>query len=99
MFNDHSLLSLKAVNVSNHTPQPICSFTKRNKALPSLKEIAVIVLKLQRLFFNVKSCNTDAVYQSKIRKHQYQLQKCVIIAYSNNFSTICCTIRHSIKSA
>jgi hypothetical protein len=99
MFIDHSLLSPKAVNVSNHSPQPICSFTKRNKALLSLKEIAVIVLKLQRVFHNVKSCNTDAVYQSKLFKHQYQLQKCVITAYSNNFTNICYTIRHSVKSA
>jgi len=45
MFTDHSL-TLKAVNVSNHNPQPICSFTKRSKALLSLQEIAVIVLKL-----------------------------------------------------
>ena len=37
MFTDHNLSSLKAVNVSNRTPQPICSFMKRNKAILSLK--------------------------------------------------------------
>lgn len=77
MFNDHRLLSLKTVIASNHNPQPIRSFTNLNKVLLSLKEIALVGLKSQRVFRNVKSCNTDAVYQSKLCKQQYQLQKCV----------------------
>jgi hypothetical protein len=95
LLNSYCYLSL---SWKRRTPRVPTLPRQRNKALLSLKEIAVIVLKLQPVFRNVKSCNTDAVYQLKLCKQQYQLQNCVITAYSNNFTNICYTVRHSVKS-